>query len=410
MNQKCKYLLVQIIVVSFDVCLVAAPYKLGVEALPKALVQRLLGKNIGLVTNQTGVDHQGRRTVDILRQHGLTVAKLLAPEHGIDGATAAGKAVEDTIDKKTGIPVQSLYQEGAGKKIGRAQLHGIDVIIFDLQDSGMRHYTYISTLMTVLEAAALYGKEIIVLDRPNPLGSIMEGPLVESSLKSFVSIAAIPVRHGMTMGELATYFNERILRKRAKLTVVWMDHYDRRDGIVGSLLAKLSPNLPSLQACYGYSFLGLLGEVSPFEIGIKVGKPFQTIMVPESSHLSIAQWQRLSGIFRGYGIDTCGTRCTLKKCREQYRGLWLTFKNINSIPSFQIFLEILDFAREIKMDLVFSNLFDKAVGTKKVKAYMQGNLDRSKLIVMINSDITAFARQAQPYFHYKPVPRVMLLH
>lgn len=389
--------------------LFSAPYKLGIEAIPRTLIQKLKNKSIGLITNQTGRDQHGHRTIDLLRQHGLTIITLFSPEHGLDGDVVAGKLVEDSIDKKTGIPVKSLYQEGSGKKISRSLLQNIEVLMVDLQDCGMRHFTYISTLMATLEAAAAYNKEIIVFDRPNPLGAIMEGSLVEPPLKSFVSIAPIPVRHGMTFGELACYFNERVLKKHAQLTVVWMEHYDRRDGMAGCFPAKLSPNLNSLQACYGYSFLGLLGEIAPFEIGIKIGRPFQALMLPQKCTLSPSQWRRLGGVLRGYGIETYYTSCSSKQFKEQYTGLLFGFKNINSVPAFQVLLDVLDFFKETKLPITFSNLFAKAIGTKKIQAYFSSVIDHKSLVAVVNNDLGMFMHQAQPYFHYKPSPRVLLL-
>src|SRR5207249_6044556 len=142
----------------------------------------------------------------------------------------------------------------------------LDCLVFDIQDSGMRHYTYISTLLNTMKIAAEYKKPYIVLDRPNPLGGMMQGPLVQPDLISFISIAPIPLRHGMTIGELAHYFNGHILEKSAILHVIPMHDYNRMNGFAGTFLHQLSPNLLSLQSCYGYSFLGLLGEVEPFDV------------------------------------------------------------------------------------------------------------------------------------------------
>ncbi|MES2181763.1 MAG: exo-beta-N-acetylmuramidase NamZ domain-containing protein, partial [Pseudomonadota bacterium] len=134
--------------------------------------------------------------------------------------------------------------------------------MFDIQDSGMRHYTYISTLYHAMKVAAQYNKQMVIFDRPNPLGARMEGPVVTQQLKSFISIAQVPLRHGMTVGELAWYFNKYELEKPAELHVVRMHGYDRRARFVAQneLAQPLSPGLRTEQACYGYSFLGLLGE------------------------------------------------------------------------------------------------------------------------------------------------------
>ena len=192
---------------------------------------------------------------------------IFAPEHGFDGKSHAAQEIKDGRDVKTKIPVMSLYGKGTGKKVDPEMIKNIDAFFFDIQDSGMRHYTYISTLFTILKAAEEEKKKVIVFDRPNPLGKAMEGPLVESSLISFISIASIPLRHGMTLGELAEYFNQHVLEKQAALTVVPMKNYDRTVGIE-HLHAPLSPNIASKESCHGYSFLGLLGEVKPFDVGV----------------------------------------------------------------------------------------------------------------------------------------------
>ena len=204
--------------------------------------------SIGLVTNQTGKDQKGTATLDILLKKGFKVTYIFAAEHGIEGKIEAGKELKDGRESSRNIPVVSLYAGGdKGKKIDPATLKDIDIIFFDIQDSGMRHYTYISTLYAVLKAAGQENKKVVVFDRPNPLGKAMEGPLVEPELISFISIAPIPLRHGMTVGELAEYFNEHILEKKAALKVVEMKDYERTHGIA-HLPSPLSPNIASRES------------------------------------------------------------------------------------------------------------------------------------------------------------------
>jgi len=197
-------------------------FRLGLENLSDSFLKKLMlryGKNfkIGLVTNQSGRDQSGRRTIDILLAKGLHVSLIFAPEHGIDGKTVTLRDIENGKDAKSNIRVISLYRNGSTKKFDKRLLQDLDVLFFDIQDSGMRHYTYITTLFEMLESAALYDKTVVVFDRPNLLGPYMEGALVASSLKSAISYASIPVRYGMTIGELALYFNKKILKKPAKV-------------------------------------------------------------------------------------------------------------------------------------------------------------------------------------------------
>lgn len=396
-----------ILCIGFAGILQAVPYKLGVENISDQLLQELQKKRIGLITNQTGRDQKGQRTIDLLRSRGVRIVKIMVPEHGLNGDIPAERLVKDTFDKKTKIPVISLYGKGTGKKIDGMTLDDLDTLIFDIQDSGMRHYTYISTLFTALEAAALYDKQIIVLDRPNPLGYIMEGPLVEPDLFSFASVASIPLRHGMTIGELAQFFNENVLKKPSRLSIVWMDNYDRRMGLAGLWLASLSPNISNIQACYGYSFLGLLGEVGPFKNGVLMGKPFQLFALPEKNAFSDQQWRSLALLLKGYGIGT--QEIHLKKNGRMYKGLLITIKDINTVSGFQALLAVLDYAKQEKLAMTFRPIFDKAVGTKKLRAYLENSISRSELVASINNDLMDFFKQAEAYYFYKPMPRPLLI-
>ena len=155
----------------------------------------------------------------------------------------AEKEVEDSVHTNTNIPIVSLYGHGTGKKIVAHKINDLDVLIFDMQDSGMRHFTYISTLLHAMRAASQHNKHFVVCDRPNPLGLAMEGPLVDDGLKSFISIAAIPVRHGMTVGELATFFNTHELKTPLNLSVIKMSNYNRRVWPFKGIQTPLSPGL-----------------------------------------------------------------------------------------------------------------------------------------------------------------------
>jgi len=177
----------------------------GIESLLASHLDLLASKRIGLVTNHTGVDRQGRRDVDLLRAANVDVGALFAPEHGIAGSVAAGEKVGHGTDLATGLPVYSLY--GSTREPTAAMMAGIDMMVFDMQDVGARFYTYPSTLMLILRAAAKAAIPVVVLDRPNPMGGeLVEGPLLDPALTSFIGIFAMPVVHGMTMGELARMF------------------------------------------------------------------------------------------------------------------------------------------------------------------------------------------------------------
>jgi uncharacterized protein YbbC (DUF1343 family) len=381
--------------------------KLGLENIDDQIWQKLKNNNqkmrVGLITNHTGKNQQGKRAIDVLRARGLYISHIFVPEHGLDGSALAAQDVQDSIDSKTGITVVSLYSKGTGKKISATKLKDIDMLIFDMQDSGMRHYTYISTLLYVLQAASTYAKPIIVLDRPNPLGARMEGPLVEDQHKSFISVASIPLRHGMTIGELACYFNTQVLEKKAQLYIVPMQHYDRTLGLTIPY-TPLSPNLPNKKACYGYSLLGLLGEVRPVDIGL--GTPFamQCLALPRSLKIHDNQWLRLQATLRQQGIESkiCDYYSARKK--QDCKGLQLSMPHINKAASFQAFLAILKFLHNLEVPLTFSRLFDLAIGTQKVREYIHGNISYAQLMKNVDADLNEFYQIAQSSFLYKPWP------
>jgi uncharacterized protein YbbC (DUF1343 family) len=183
------------------------PVTLGDDAFLDHGWRELHGRCIGIVTNASGVTSSGENFVDAVLRHGhICVRALFAPEHGLRGDRPAGSYVASYTDARTGLPVYSLY--GATRHPSATMLDGVDVLVFDIQDVGARAYTYISTLAYVMQSAAAAGKEIWVLDRPNPIGgTLVEGPVLDPAFKSFVGLYPIPERHGMTIGELARLFN-----------------------------------------------------------------------------------------------------------------------------------------------------------------------------------------------------------
>src|SRR5579883_1272372 len=210
---------------------VAATHIAAAESLPPAEIvlgnevflsqtwRELAGRPIGVITNQSGVTSQLLSVVDAIRTNpSINLKALFAPEHGLRGDRPAGSYVASYTDVKTGLPVYSLY--GPTRHPSAQMLSGIDVLLFDIQDIGARAYTYISTMAYAMEAAAQYGKEIWILDRPNPIGgTVVEGPVLEPQFKSFIGLYPIAMRHGMTIGELAQMFNSAF-GIHAKLKVV----------------------------------------------------------------------------------------------------------------------------------------------------------------------------------------------
>ncbi len=228
------------------------PLEIGAEQF-EAYLPSLQGKSVALVVNQTS-EIEGTHLVDLLIERGINIQKIFAPEHGFRGKAAAGEKIVDGKDPKTGLSIVSLY--GKKKKPLPEDIAGVDVIVFDIQDVGVRFYTYLSTMHLVMEAAAENDIAFMVLDRPNPNGQLLDGPVLDIAFQSFVGMHEIPVAHGMTLGELAQMIKGQNWINKAEalnLLVVPCKNYSRYDDYV--LSVKPSPNLPSNAAIYAYPSL-----------------------------------------------------------------------------------------------------------------------------------------------------------
>ncbi len=254
----------------------AAPLKMGAAQLELYLPE-LQGKRVGLIVNQTSMVGK-THLVDTLLSRGINVATIFAPEHGFRGEADAGAHVKDAKDTKTGLPIISLY--GSNRKPTPEQMQQIDVLVFDIQDVGTRFYTYISTMHYAMEAAAENNKPIFILDRPNPNGNYVDGPVLDPALKSFVGMHPIPIVHGLTVGELAKMINgEKWLEggRQANLTVIPVANYTHQTAY--TLPVKPSPNLPNQQAILLYPSLCLF-EGTTVSVGRGTDTPFQVIGSP----------------------------------------------------------------------------------------------------------------------------------
>lgn len=249
----------------------------GLDVLAGLKFQPFAGKRIGLITNHSGLDRQGKRNIDVMRAAGVQIAAIFSPEHGFLGREDRA-GIQDTTDPATGIKVFSLY--GATNRPTREMLSGIDVLVFDIQDVGVRFYTFETTMAYALEEAAKAGIPYYVLDRPNPItGTRMEGPMMDPSNKSFVGyLGGEPVRHGMTMGELAKMFNGEN-KIGANLTVVPMEDWQRGDWFDSTNLGWVnpSPNMRSLNAAMLYPGLCLMEYAKSFSVGRGTDAPFEQI-------------------------------------------------------------------------------------------------------------------------------------
>ncbi len=310
---------------------------LGIDVLQQNNFNILKGKRVGLVTNTTGVNSNLVATIDILHNaKDVKLTALFAPEHGIRGNFWAGNSVNNQLDKKTNIPIFSLY--GKHKYPPKKAMDMVDVIVYDIQDVGARSYTYISTMGIIMETAAKYNKEVVILDRPNPLGGErVEGAIVKNGFSSFVSRYKIPYIYGLTCGELALLLNnEGLLKNKAKckLQVVKMEGWKRSMTFDKTNLqwVPTSPHVPTWQTAFYYASTGILGELEPNTIGIGYTLPFQTLATENISADKLSEAMNklnLEGIifrpiyFKPYYMQKKG---------KQMQGVQVHITNFNKAP------------------------------------------------------------------------------
>lgn len=386
--------------------------KTGIEVLRESNFKILQGKRVGLITNPTGVDSQLKSTVDILNEApGVKLVALYGPEHGVRGDVYAGDKVETTIDKQTGIPVYSLY--GKTRKANAEMLKGVDVLVYDIQDIGCRSYTYISTMGLAMEAAAENNIEMVVLDRPNPVGGLkVEGNLAEDQFISFVSQFKIPYLYGLTCGELAKLLNgEKMLGSQCKLTVVPMKGWKRKMTFdqTGLPWVLTSPHVPHATSSFYYAASGILGEFSFMSIGVGYTLPFQ--LFAKDSIDASALSQRLNDLqlpgvlFRpiylkpfyavGQGKNYSGVQFYLtdyKKARLTEIQFYVMQVMAELYPDKKCFGP----DTEKRYDM-----FDKVCGSDQIRLLMAKNMKVADMLPYWRKDEAAFQQLSKKYYLYK---------
>jgi len=362
----------------------ASSIKTGADNYEKYL-PLLKDKKVGIVTNQTGILSDKTHVVDFLLEKKIAVQTIFAPEHGFRGTADAGEHVVDGKDPKTGLPIISLY--GDNKKPKAAQLAGIDVMIFDLQDVGARFYTYISSLHYVMEACAENGIPLIVLDRPNPNGGIIDGPLLEKEFTSFVGMHPIPLLHGLTIGEYSKMINGEKWLKNAvqcKLTVIPCVDYKRT--MPYSLLAKPSPNLPNDQSINLYASLCLF-EGTNVSMGRGTEKQFQIYGSPffKKTNFSFTPKPNFGAKDPLYNGKECfGEDLTSYPKLTQLELKWLikAYQNTSDKTKF------------------FNQFFTKLAGTKKLQQQIESGVSENEIRKSWQKDLEAFKKMRKAYLIY----------
>ncbi len=350
------------------------------------ILKSVAGKRVAMIVNQTSLVKK-THLADTLKSRGVNIVKIFAPEHGFRGDAADGEHVSESIDLKTGIPLVSLY--GKNFKPKPAQLIDVDIIIFDIQDVGARFYTYVSTLTWAMEACAENGKTIIVLDRPNPNGNYVDGPIMQPGFKSFVGLHPIPVVHGLTIGEIAGMINQEGWlegKKKCNLRVVKMKNWKHSDEYL--LPVPPSPNLPNNQAIRLYPSICFF-EGTVISVGRGTLMPFQILGNPELKDLpfqftpipikGFSVHPPLEGQLC-YGIDLQSVKVDRKL------DLSYLIKFYNLYPNKEKF---------------FLPYFEKLAGTDVLRKQIQDGLTEDQIRASWMKDLEAFAVKRRRYLLYE---------
>ena len=386
--------------------------KSGIEVLHDSQFKILQGKRVGLITNPTGVDSHLKSTVDILNEaSGVKLVALYGPEHGVRGDVYAGDKIETTLDKQTGVPVYSLY--GKTQKPSAEMLKDVDVLVYDIQDIGCRSYTFISTLGLAMEAAAENNIELVVLDRPNPIGGLkVEGNLAEDKFISFVSQFKIPYIYGLTCGELARMLNgEKMLDKQCKLTVIPMKGWKRGMTFdqTGLPWVLTSPHVPQATSAYYYAASGILGEFSFMSIGVGYTLPFQIFAKDSIDGLALSKRLNdlhLPGVlFRpislkpfyavGQGKNYSGVQFYL----TDYKKVRLTeiqFYVMQEMAALYPDKKCFGTETEKRFDM-----FDKVCGSDQIRLLMAKNMMVDDMLPYWRKDEAVFKQLSKKYWLYK---------
>lgn len=355
-------------------------------------LDNLKEKNVALVVNPTS-EVFGTHLVDFLLEKNISIAKVFAPEHGFRGTADAGERIKDGIDPKTKIPIKSLY--GSNKKPTAADLEGIDVVVFDIQDVGVRFYTYISTMHYVMQACAENGVDFMVLDRPNPNGFYVAGPVLDIEQQSFVGMHTVPIVHGLTVGEFAQMVNnEGWLGQDLKcnLQVVLLTGWTHKD--LYQLPVKPSPNLPNMISVYLYPTLGLF-EGTNVSAGRGTDFPFQTFGSPTitPTDFSYTPISKPGAKYPKYKNQTC--------YGKDLRSFdWSLFYNA---PKIQLDLLFWAYQNTSNKEAFFlkNHFYGRLAGTTKLQAQIKENIDIDLVTNSWSKELDDYKILRKKYLLYK---------
>ncbi len=390
----------------------------GIDVLEIEKFAPLRGKRVGLLTNPTGINRRGEPTWKILRRApGVKLVALFGAEHGFDGQARAGVEVPHSVHAPTGLPIYSLYAPGPVRRPTPAMLKDLDVLVYDIQDTGCRSYTYISSLGLAMEACASNRVRFMVLDRPNPLGGQrVEGPGLDPRFKSFVGQWPIPYAYGLTPGELARMIQgERWVQRRAELTVVPMRGWHRGMTWNNTKLkwTPSSPNVPSGDTPLYLVATGVLGEIGGLNLGTGSPLSFQVIGAP---WLNPARFARQLNSYRLPGVVFEPIELDFNRLPSdgsELRGVRLRFTQPATAPVAAINFYALESVRKTTgIDLFRNavqrgktwNMFDKVTGSDRTRKAMQAGRSAREIVASWKPGEDAFRKRRQPYLLYPNPP------
>lgn len=377
--------------------------KTGAELLFEQYLPKLQGKSVGVVANHTSLLRDGTHIVDQLLASGIKVSKVFAPEHGFRGTADAGEAVESGMDKRTGVPIISLY--GNNRKPTQKQVAGLDIVLFDIQDIGSRHYTYIGTMSYVMEACAESGIPFIVLDRPNPNGWYVDGPVLKKGNNSFIGMHEIPIVHGMSIGEYAQMVNgENWLKDGLKvdLEIIPCEGYTHsmRWADTGLDWTPPSPNIGTEYSAYLYPAICWL-EPTPVSLGRGTDEAFSILGAPWYKATTTNFNGLSSERYNFTPVSLPGKSKYPKFQDEACAGL----KFSNRVGGKDLFLAGLLLIKELYSQapdkaVFFKKGFYKWPGNKVFKKQLESGLSPEEIYQSWQEDVQAFQQKRNKYLLY----------
>ena len=410
---KRKVIILLLMVIFSSVSSIAqTKVKLGIDVL-KEDYKFLVGKRVGLITNATGVDSKLNSTIDIINNlPGVKLVALFGPEHGVRGDIPAGEKIQSYTDAKTGLPVYSLY--GKTRKPTNDMLKGIDVLIYDIQDIGVRSYTYISTMGLAMEAAAENNIQFVVLDRPNPLtGEKFEGSIVRDDFISFIGQFPIPYIYGLTCGELATMINEEgwlSNKMKCNLKVIKMKGWKRsmRWEDTGLQWVPTSPHIPHYYSAQFYAATGILGELGVISEGVGYTLPFQLLGADWIDENEIAKrmnelkldgvifrpvvWRPFYGNFQGKVLHGVHVHITdFQKCNLTS----IQFYFLQELKKLYPDKDVFNLAKPERI-----RMFDLATGWDNIRKMFSQEFNYNSIKSYWEKEANEFKSKAQKYFLY----------